>query len=267
MVCLFSWRYNPLWLYFHSPVAGFSLIFEVSLSHTTTRHSRQDSSGRVINPSQRPLTDKTQHSQQTNIHTPGGIRTQNLSRREAADLRLRPRGHWDRLLILVLGVKKRTQKQRVHCRRANRSRKWCVRTEQVPSRPTTKAANARAIHCSDIKPMTVRKNVAHVLDTVPVGQIYLRFLTVLHHSTNTPHFFTYQQTHQRPHFHACLFHPRTGIKIYGTCEHTDRSNAVWVTKTSQTHLSCTQFLHISTTLKSPSQVEQVPFPTSMFVAL
>jgi hypothetical protein len=30
-VCLFSWRYNPLWLYFHSPVAGFSLlIFEAS---------------------------------------------------------------------------------------------------------------------------------------------------------------------------------------------------------------------------------------------
>jgi hypothetical protein len=25
-VCLFSWRYNPLWLYFHSPVAGFSLL-------------------------------------------------------------------------------------------------------------------------------------------------------------------------------------------------------------------------------------------------
>jgi hypothetical protein len=30
-VSLFSWRYNPLWLYFHSPVAGFSLlVFEVS---------------------------------------------------------------------------------------------------------------------------------------------------------------------------------------------------------------------------------------------
>jgi hypothetical protein len=30
-VCLFSWRYNPLWLYFHSLVAGFSLkVFEVS---------------------------------------------------------------------------------------------------------------------------------------------------------------------------------------------------------------------------------------------
>ena len=28
---LLSWRYDPLWLYFHSPVAGFSLlVFEVS---------------------------------------------------------------------------------------------------------------------------------------------------------------------------------------------------------------------------------------------
>jgi hypothetical protein len=40
-VCLFSCRYNPLWLYFHRPVAGFSLlVFEDSWSHTTTRHSR-----------------------------------------------------------------------------------------------------------------------------------------------------------------------------------------------------------------------------------
>ena len=30
-VCLFSWRYNPMCLYFHSLVAGFSLlVFEVS---------------------------------------------------------------------------------------------------------------------------------------------------------------------------------------------------------------------------------------------
>ena len=36
-----------------------------------------------------------QHSQQTNIHAPGGIRTHNLSRRAAADPRLRPRGLWD----------------------------------------------------------------------------------------------------------------------------------------------------------------------------
>jgi hypothetical protein len=39
-----------------------------------------------------------QHTQQTNIHAPSGIRTHDLSRRAAVDLRLRP--HWDRLLLL-----------------------------------------------------------------------------------------------------------------------------------------------------------------------
>jgi hypothetical protein len=71
-----SWRYNPLRLYFSQPRSGlYLLILEVSWSHTTTRQSRQDSSGRVINPSQRPLPDNTQHLQQKNIHAPGGIRT------------------------------------------------------------------------------------------------------------------------------------------------------------------------------------------------
>ena len=46
----------------------------------------------MISASQRPLPDNTQHSQQTDIHVPGGIRTHNLSRRAAVDLRLRPRG-------------------------------------------------------------------------------------------------------------------------------------------------------------------------------
>ena len=41
------------------------------------------------------------HSQQTDIHAPGGIRTHNLSSGTAVDLRLRPRGYWDRQLILV----------------------------------------------------------------------------------------------------------------------------------------------------------------------
>ena len=77
------------------PVGQGLLIHEVSRSHTTTHHSRQDSSGRVINPSQRPLPDNTQHSQQTDIHAPDGIRTHNLSRRAAVNLRLRPRGHLD----------------------------------------------------------------------------------------------------------------------------------------------------------------------------
>jgi hypothetical protein len=38
----------------------------------------------------------TQHSQETNTHAPGGIRTQNPSKRAAEDPRLRPHGHWDR---------------------------------------------------------------------------------------------------------------------------------------------------------------------------
>ena len=61
-------------------------IFDVSRSHKTTQHSRLDSSGRVISSSQRPLPDNTRHSQQTNIHAPGGIRTHDLSRRAAGPL-------------------------------------------------------------------------------------------------------------------------------------------------------------------------------------
>ena len=38
----------------------------------------------------------TQQSQQTEIHATGGIRTHDLSRRAAENLRLRPCGHWDR---------------------------------------------------------------------------------------------------------------------------------------------------------------------------
>ena len=73
----------------------------VFLVDTTTHHNRQDSAGRVIRSSQRPLPDNTQHSQQTDIHVPGGIRTHDLSRRAAVDLSLRPRGHWDRHATLI----------------------------------------------------------------------------------------------------------------------------------------------------------------------
>jgi len=55
--------------------------------------------------SQWPLPDNTQHSQQTNIHAPGGIRTHNLCMRAAADLRIRARGHWDRLHAKVVTAK------------------------------------------------------------------------------------------------------------------------------------------------------------------
>ena len=93
---LFIWKFFFFFFVVLRPKAGHGLfIHEVSRSHTTTHHSRCDSSGRVISSSQRPLPDDTQHSQQTNIHTPGGIGAHNLRRRAAADLRLRPRGHWD----------------------------------------------------------------------------------------------------------------------------------------------------------------------------
>jgi hypothetical protein len=45
----------------------------------------------VISPTQRPLSDDTQYSQETNIHAPGGIRTYNPRKRAAVDLLLRPR--------------------------------------------------------------------------------------------------------------------------------------------------------------------------------
>jgi len=40
-VCLFSWRYNSVVVFSQLPLAGFSLlVFEVSWSHITTRHSQ-----------------------------------------------------------------------------------------------------------------------------------------------------------------------------------------------------------------------------------
>ena len=53
----------------------------------------------MISSSQRPLPDNTQHSQQAEICDPGGIQIHNPCRRAAADLRFRPRGHWDRPLL------------------------------------------------------------------------------------------------------------------------------------------------------------------------
>ena len=46
------------------------------------------------------LTTHNSHNRQTSMPR-GGIRTHDLSKRAAADLRLRPRGYWDRLLLEV----------------------------------------------------------------------------------------------------------------------------------------------------------------------
>jgi hypothetical protein len=63
---------------------------------TITYHTRYDSSGRVISPTRRQPYN-TQHSQERDIDASGGIRTRNPSKRAAADLRLRPHSHRDRL--------------------------------------------------------------------------------------------------------------------------------------------------------------------------
>jgi hypothetical protein len=46
----------------------------------------------MIDPSQGRLSDKTQHAQEIDIRAPGGFRIRNLSKRAAADPRLRPSG-------------------------------------------------------------------------------------------------------------------------------------------------------------------------------
>jgi hypothetical protein len=48
---------------------------------------------------QKPLPDNTHHSQQTNIHSPCGIRTRNLNNRAATNPHFRLRCHWDRHII------------------------------------------------------------------------------------------------------------------------------------------------------------------------
>jgi len=79
------------------PNVGYDLpILEISRSHTMTHRTQYDSSGLLISSSQRPLPDNTQQSQETDIDSPGRIRTCNPSKRAAADPRLRPRGNWDR---------------------------------------------------------------------------------------------------------------------------------------------------------------------------
>jgi len=80
-----------LWLCDPTRTAGFS--FMRFPDHTQRRTTvSKDSSGRVINPTQRLLHDHTQQTQQENTHGPGGIRNRYLSRPAAADLHLRPRG-------------------------------------------------------------------------------------------------------------------------------------------------------------------------------
>ena len=56
----------------------------------------------MIGWSQRPQRDNIRHSQETDIHASGAIRTRNLSKRAVVDPRFRRHGHWDRLLTYMV---------------------------------------------------------------------------------------------------------------------------------------------------------------------
>jgi hypothetical protein len=78
------------------------LIIEDSRSHLDTPHSVG-----LLWTSDQPdaeNSDNTQHSQQADIHTAGGIRTRNPSKRVAADPRRTPRGHWYRHIHLYTHI-------------------------------------------------------------------------------------------------------------------------------------------------------------------
>jgi hypothetical protein len=63
---------------------------------------RKHSSGRVIVRLQRPLPENTQHSQQTDIDAPSGIRNYSPTTQTDLDPRLRPRCHWNRLIYRTI---------------------------------------------------------------------------------------------------------------------------------------------------------------------
>ena len=75
------------------PVPSHYWGFTITLK---THHIRYGSSGRVIGPSQRPLTAHNTHNRQTSLSA-GGIRTRNPNKRAAADTHTLDRAeHWDR---------------------------------------------------------------------------------------------------------------------------------------------------------------------------
>jgi hypothetical protein len=81
---------------------GFTITIRHTYTHTYT-HTRQGSSGRMIGQKQRPLPHNTQHSQETDIHALGRIRTRIPSKQTTSDPLLKPRGHWDRLQSVIPG--------------------------------------------------------------------------------------------------------------------------------------------------------------------
>jgi hypothetical protein len=82
------------------------MVFVFSLDHTQT-HTTVDRAPLDEGSARRRdlyLTTQTLYKRKK-IHAPGGIRSHDPSKHSTADLRLRPRGHWDRLETKVIREK------------------------------------------------------------------------------------------------------------------------------------------------------------------
>ena len=82
-ICVWSWSTETLFLYLcylvhihttQKPLVGQSILI-IEASRSQTHHTRQDPSARLISPSQRPLPDNTQQSQETDILAPAVFET------------------------------------------------------------------------------------------------------------------------------------------------------------------------------------------------
>jgi hypothetical protein len=63
---------------------------------------------------QRPVSDSTQRSQETDIHGPGGIRNRNPSKQAPAEPHIRPSGRWDRRMVFLPSLEWHSAKM-FHC--------------------------------------------------------------------------------------------------------------------------------------------------------
>jgi hypothetical protein len=93
--------WKEIFLMAQRPVVGHGLLnAEASRSHPGTSHSVRPLWG-----SDQPGAEAStwQHSQETGIHVPGGIRIHNPTTQAAADPRLRHRGLWDRSRVATNG--------------------------------------------------------------------------------------------------------------------------------------------------------------------
>ena len=88
-----TWEWECIFFYSAKTLVGHGLLtFEALRSHSDTPKSVGLPR---TSPSQRPLPDSTQHTQQIDFHVPDGIRNLNPSKSTAADPRYRTSGHWD----------------------------------------------------------------------------------------------------------------------------------------------------------------------------